>query len=362
MESSQAIINSPGQTGFKPDHLPKINFAHIKNLTDDTGIIQHAVFGIPNRKEGYCIDDNSRALLLSVWACKDKKNRVAQNLLPVYLSFIHYMQTDTGEFRNFMSYTKECLEEKGSEDSFGRTIMALGYLVNEGSSDLLIKPGEEIFLKALPHIDQLISVRGIANSIIGVCQFIKYNYPDDLKKNMVIALSNKMVKRYKENKRNHWHWYEHHLTYDNAMLPLALLHAYGITNDDTYLSIATESLLFLESKVFHDGMLTPIGNRGWLEREGTAARFDQQGIDAMAMVLLYQQAFNVTGEKKYISKMYASFQWFLGANDLGLSLYDPATGGCADGLNSDGINLNQGAESTLAYWISHLAVASVLTA
>ena len=178
---------------------------------------------------------------------------------------------------------------------------------------------------------------------------------------MVITLAEKMVRRYKENKTNHWHWYEHHLTYDNAMLPLALLHAYEITNDDTYLSIAVESMHFLESKVFHDGMLRPIGNQGWLEREGAAAMFDQQGIDAMAMVLLYQQAFKVTGEKKYLSKMYASYQWFLGTNDLGLSLYDLTTGGCADGLHCEGINLNQGAESTLAYWISHMAVASVLT-
>jgi hypothetical protein len=361
MESSQTITSSPKPPVLKSDHLPGVNFSHIRNLTDDTGIIQHAVFGIPNRKEGYCIDDNSRALLLAVWACKDKKNQIARGLLPVYLSFIHYMQTDTGEFRNFMTYTKVCPEERGSEDSFGRTIMALGYLVNEGPSDLLIKPGEEIFLKALPHTDQLVSLRGIANSIIGVCQFIKFNYPDDLKKKTVMALASKMTGMYKENKRAHWHWFEPHLTYDNAMLPLALLHAYEVINDNTYLSTAMESMQFLESKVFHNGMLRPIGNQGWHQRDGAAAIFDQQGIDAMAMVLLYQQAFNITGEKKYLSKMYASHQWFLGANDLGISLYDPSTGGCADGLHCEGINLNQGAESTLAYWISHMALASVLT-
>src|ERR1700712_2761194 len=122
--------------------LPELNFLHIKNLTDDTGIIQHALFNIPNRKEGYCIDDNSRALLLSVLGCKDKKNQAALlPLLQVYLSFIHYMQTDNGEFKNFMSYTKVCEEERGSEDSFGRTIMALGFLVNEAPSHLLAKTG-----------------------------------------------------------------------------------------------------------------------------------------------------------------------------------------------------------------------------
>src|SRR6266700_8264701 len=123
---------------FGPGQLPAVNFRHISNLTDDTGIIQHAIFGIPNRKEGYCIDDNARALLLMVFAAKDKKNRAAIRLLPVYLSFIHYMQTGNGHFRNFLSYSKISHEEYGSEDSFGRTLMALGYLVNEGPSGLLI--------------------------------------------------------------------------------------------------------------------------------------------------------------------------------------------------------------------------------
>ncbi len=341
------------------EDMPELNFLHIKNLTDDTGIIQHALFNIPNRKEGYCIDDNSRALLLSVLACKDKKNQtVLLPLLQVYLSFIHYMQTDNGEFKNFMSYTKVCEEERGSEDSFGRTIMALGFLANDGSSHMLKKTGAEIFIKAYRHIDKLVSIRGIANSIIGICQFIKYNYPDDLKRDLVIKLSDKMVKMYEENKKNKWHWFEPVLTYDNAILPLALLNAYEITSDDSYLTVAFESMRFLESKVFHYGILSPIGNQGWFERGSTPAKFDQQGIDAMAMVLFYQQAFRLTRNKKYLSHMYQSYQWFLGKNDLGLSLYDPSTGGCADGLHSEGINLNQGAESTLAYWISHMVVTS----
>jgi hypothetical protein len=196
--------------------------------------------------------------------------------------------------------------------------------------------------------------------VVGVCQYIKYNYPDDLKTDLVVDLSNKMVRMYEDNKRDNWHWFEPVLTYDNAILPLALLNAYEITSDETYLSIAFESMLFLESKVFRKGILSPIGNQGWLERGKVRARFDQQGIDAMAMVLCYQQAFRVTREKKYLKRMYQSYQWFLGKNDLGLALYDPSTGGCADGLHIEGINLNQGAESTLAYWISHMVVASAL--
>src|SRR4051812_32440447 len=160
----------PTRGPFQLKHLPEVNFTHIRNLTDDTGIIQHAIFNIPNRKEGYCIDDNARAMLLCVLAGKDKSNEVDPSLLQVYLSFIYYMQTVTGEFKNFMSYTKVAEEERGSEDSFGRTIMALGFLANEGSSKLLSRTGAEIFTRAYGHIEKLQSMRGIANSIIGVCQ------------------------------------------------------------------------------------------------------------------------------------------------------------------------------------------------
>lgn len=361
METAEVLVYSnPRTLGLKD--LPELDFSHIRNLTDDTGIIQHALFNIPNRKEGYCIDDNARALLLAVWACKDTKNQPALlPLLKVYLSFIHYMQTGNGEFKNFMSYTKEAYEERGSEDSFGRTIMALGFLVNEAPSHLLSKTGADIFLKAYRHIDELVSIRGIANSIVGVCQYIKYNYPDDLKRDLVVKLADKMVAMYEENKDDKWHWFEAILTYDNAILPLALLNAYEISSDQNYLAIALESLRFLESKVFHYGVLRPIGNQGWLKHGQEAARFDQQGIDAMAMVLCYQQAFRATRNKKFVSRLYQSYQWFLGSNDLGLSLYDASTGGCADGLHSEGINLNQGAESTLAYWISHMVVAATIS-
>jgi len=360
METAEILVASePGV--LRGADMPKLNFSQIKNLTDDTGMIQHAMFHIPNRKEGYCIDDNSRALLLTVLACKDIGNQdVLLPLLHVYLSFIHYMQTNNGEFKNFMSYTKACEEEKGSEDSFGRTIMALGFLANEGPTKALKKAGAELFTKSYRNIDKLVSLRGIANSIVGVCQYVKYNYPDDLKRDLVIKLANKMVLMYEENKGIRWHWFEPVLTYDNAILPLALLNAHEITGDDNYLAIALESMRFLESKVFHFGNLSPVGNDGWLKRGKAKAKFDQQGIDPMAMVLLYQQAFRLTRNKKYLVRMYQSYNWFLGSNDLGLPLYDPITGGCADGLHSEGINLNQGAESTLAYWISHVIVASAL--
>jgi hypothetical protein len=201
----------------------------------------------------------------------------------------------------------------------------------------------------------------MANSIIGLCQFVKYNYPDDQKVTLVQELAGRLVQSYRQHKTADWHWFEPVLTYDNAMLPLALLNAYEITQEETFKSVAFESMQFLESKVFDEGIVRPIGNQGWCSRwDEIPARFDQQGIDVMAMVLYYQQAFRITREQQYLDRMYDSYQWFLGMNDLGTSLYDHSTGGCADGLMMEGVNLNQGAESTLAYWISHTVVAQAL--
>ena len=340
--------------------LPELNFSHIRNLTDDTGIIQHAMFNLPNRKEGYCIDDNARALLLMVWACKQKENKLAFRLLPVYLSYIHHMQTSDGYFRNFMSYSKIMLEERGSEDSFGRTIMALGFLANEGTTTMLLRSAAELFAKAYPNIRHIGSPRAMASCIIGLCQYIKFNYPDDLKVKLVVQLADKLVTQYQQNKSEEWQWFEDVLTYDNALLPLALLNAYEITQEADYMNIAFESMRFLESKVFHDGVLRPVGNNGWCCRNGATAQYDQQPLDVMAMVLYYQQAFRVTRDHTFLQNMYDSYEWFLGKNDCGQPLYDVSTGGCADGLTAEGINLNQGAESTLAYWISHTVVAAAL--
>jgi uncharacterized protein YyaL (SSP411 family) len=162
---------------------------------------------------------------------------------------------------------------------------------------------------------------------------------------------------YKAKSADDWHWFEPVLTYDNAILPLALLNAYEIASDESYLNIAFEAMAFLESKVFHNDMLIPVGNNSWYEQgKKTHAKFDQQEIDAMAMVLYYHQAYRITRDENYLSRMYLCYQWFLGKNELGLSLYDASSGGCADGLHSTEISLNQGAESTLAYWISHMVV------
>ncbi len=336
--------------------LPVYNLAHVKRLTDDTGIVQHAKYGIPNLKEGYCLDDNSRALLMALMAYRQNKDQEALELIPIYLSFIHYLQRDNGNFGNFLSFSRQFLDEYGSEDSFGRTIWALGYLISNAPNDSFKQIGRDIYARSIQYFDKLESLRGIANVIIGIAYFLKDSQEDEPQTQLLLNLTTKLVNAYHASNEDDWHWFEDSMSYDNGILPLAMYHAAEITNDDDFLKIANESLEFLEKTTFNHGFLVPVGNNGWYQKGEKLPEYDQQSIDVMAMVLLYHQAFQVTGKNEYIDKLFSSYLWFLGENSLRLPLYDHETCGCCDGLESTGVNRNQGAESTLAYWISHLTV------
>ncbi len=339
--------------------LPPFTMDHIKRLTDDTGIIQHAKFGIPNLKEGYCLDDNARAVLLAVMAIKQKRDRTAYELCPIYLSYIHYMQNKNGTFRNFLSFNRNYLDEIGSEDSFGRTMWALGYMLAYAPNDSYYQTAKEIFLAALPKAIELVQIRAIANTIIGISYYFKSKPTDDGMLEILKRQADILVNLYKENSSNDWLWFENELTYDNALLPLALLHAAEFIKDDEILKVAMESMNFLTDLTMSEGYLSIIGNQGWYKKEEERAKFAQQPIDAMAMVLMFRQAYILTREEKYLNKMFTCFMWFLGENDLRLSLYDYETGGCCDGLESYGVNRNQGAESSLAYLVSYLTILEV---
>jgi len=336
--------------------LPPFSLAHLNRLTDDTGIIQHAKFGIPNLKEGYCLDDNSRALLMALMAYKQKKDMRALELSPIYLSYIHYMQNADGTFRNFLSFSRNFLDEVGSEDSFGRTIWALGYLLDNAPSDAYYQTGKSIFFNASPNFEKLISIRSIANTMIGVSYYLKSNPSDDSMIERLRNMASKLIKNYRDNETADSKWYESLLAYDNGILPLALLHSAKILNDSKITEIAIESMDFLTNHTLKNNYLSIIGNENWYKKDGKRSVFAQQPIDAMAMVLMYHQAFRLTKNKDYLNKLYTSFLWFLGENDLRMSLYDFETKGCCDGFEHYGVNRNQGAESLLAYLISHLTV------
>lgn len=362
MALSNKVLDQPKtyaqkkETILDPLLLPPFSLTHIKRLTDDTGIIQHAKFGIPNLKEGYCLDDNSRALLMALMTYKQNKNDFALELMPIYLSYIHYMQNEDGTFRNFLSFSRSFLDERGSEDSFGRTIWALGYLLGNSPNDAYYQSGKQLFFDAAPNFENLTSIRSIANTIIGLSYYLKSNSSDDEMMERLRNLTRRLIKEYDQHRTKDWQWFENLLAYDNGILPLALLHACQLLNDEYVTEIALASMDFLTKHTIKNDCLSIIGNKDWYIKDGERSLFAQQPIDAMAMVLMYHQAFLYTKKKEYLNLLFTSFMWFLGENDLRMSLYDFETKGCCDGFENYGVNRNQGAESTLAFLISHLTV------
>lgn len=343
-----------------PELIPPFSLNHVKRLTDDTGIVQHAKYGIPNLKEGYCLDDNSRALIMALMAFKQNKSKEALDLLPIYLSFIHYMQRDDGNFRNFLHFNRSYMDEIGSEDSFGRTVWALGYVIQHAPNNSYREFAQELFHRSVPHFSHLSDLRGMANALIGISYYLKVNPGDESLLLELNYLTAKLVRAYDESSDEKWKWFEETLTYDNAILVLALLHSCEINADDRVQAIALEALTFLDKTCFKQDCLMPVGNNGWYSRGKEMTMYDQQAIEAMAMVLMYFQAYLSTQETRYIEKTYLSYRWFLGENTLRAPLYDRETQGCCDGLEQSGINRNQGAESTLAYMISHITVLQAL--
>ncbi len=336
--------------------LPPFSLTHVKRLTDSTGIIQHAKFGIPDFSEGYCLDDNARALLMVCMNYKHNKNTKALELMTVYLSFIHYMQNKDGSFHNFLSFNRNFLDEVGSEDSFGRTIWALGYLLSNAPKDAYYQAGKLIFSKAAPNFEKIKSIRGIAYTVIGISHYLKNHSFEEPMKRILRALTDRLISHYDRNQSEDWKWFEALLAYDNGILPLSLMHAYKIFKDKRIADVAFATMDFLTEHTLKDDYLSIIGNKEWYIKDQERSIFAQQPLDAQAMVLLYHQAYKITGNRNFLKKLFISFRWFLGENDLRVTLYDTETEGCCDGFENNGINRNQGAESTLAYLISHLEV------
>jgi len=360
--AAQEVLNNKPQVLGKEHKeidllvLPSFSLNHINRMTDDTGIIQHAKFGIPNLKEGYCMDDNARALLMAIMNYRQHKDARSLELSTIYLSYIHYMQNPNGSFRNFLAFDRTFLDEIGSEDSFARTIWALGYLLGNSPNDNFYQSAKQIFFNATPNFEKLQSIRSIANTIIGISYYLSSAPSDENMIEKLRVLVNVLIKHYDENSSPEWQWFEQVLTYDNGLLPLALLQASEILNDDKVTRTAIESMNFLTLVTLQNNCLSVVGNENWYKKGGERSIFSQQPVDAMAMVLMFHQAFLLTKDKDYISKLYTCFLWFIGENDLQLNLYDFETKGCNDGFDKNGVNQNQGAESTLAYLISHLTV------
>jgi glycosyltransferase involved in cell wall biosynthesis len=338
--------------GRRPIELPPLKLDHLRRMTDDTGILQHALFTVPNYHEGYCIDDNARALIVSV-QLEELGHAGAFELASRYLAFMAYaFNPEMGRFRNFMDYGRNWLERSGSDDSHGRALWALGTVLGRSTTPALHKIAGWLFEQALPVILDTTSPRAWAFAIIGIHEYLRRFEGDRRAGQVRDELAGRLLALYQQVRTDDWRWYEEELAYCNAVLPQAMLMCGQWLPNGEMTEVGLESLNWLaelQRSAPGGGHFVPVGSNGFYRRGGERARFDQQPIEARAMVSACLEAYRSTRDERWRKEVRRAFEWFLGRNDLNLSVYDPNTGGCYDGLHPDRLNLNQGAESTLAF-------------
>lgn len=330
------------------------------SITDETGIFQHAKFSTPNRNEGYTADDNARALIVCTKHNKlNKKPKIAK-LANTYLSFLHHMQMKNGKLHNFLGYDRQFLDKQGSDDSLGRAIWAFGHVINsnlEQEKKLLAK---ELFDKALPHALNSTSPRTKAFTILGLSQYQSAHPKNNTLTQKIKELVEQLLKLYNQKASTNWSWFEACLTYCNARLPQALFEAYKHTKDKTTLQVAKNSFNFTLKTQMNNGIFTPIGNNGWYKKGGIKAIYDQQPVEASCMTKTALTAFQITQNTRFKTTAQTIFQWYHGKNTQALKVYDPNTGSCYDGITPQGLNLNQGAESTITYLLARLNLETII--
>jgi glycosyltransferase involved in cell wall biosynthesis len=337
--------------GSQPRELPQPKLDHIMRLTDDTGILQHANYIVPDRNYGYCTDDNARALIaVLMYQEVFSESKEITRLTYVYLSFLQdAFNEETGRFRNFMDYTRVWTEKTGSEDSHGRAVWALGEAASMCDQEEIRAFAVSLFKKALPAVGELTSSRAWAFSLKGLYAYQKRYKGDSDVRRMMELLSEKLFALYRQNSQEDWPWVADTVTYANAIIPQAMIISGQALHQEEMLHVGLESLAWLV-RIQRDprGWFVPVGNAGWFQRGGEHARFDQQPIEAYHMIEACHEAYLATMDTAWLDHGVLCMEWFFGRNDLNLSLYNHTTGGCCDGLRPDGVNGNQGAESTLA--------------
>jgi glycosyltransferase involved in cell wall biosynthesis len=342
------------------DGLPAMNTGHLLTMTDDTGMLQHAIFSVPNTREGYTTDDNARALVVSTRldesAAYDSRTE-HPNLSRRYLAFLWLaFNSDSGRFRNFLGYDRKWLEETGSEDSHGRALWALGSVLGQSQDAGLRGAAGRLFEAAVPVVASFSSPRAWAFSILGLQAYLDWFPGDRVIQGVRNVLANRLLDIYERSRAEGWNWFEKSLSYSNARLPQALILAGWRSNNERMIVAGLEALEWLVAAQ-HCGIeetYVPIGSNGFYSEGKEKARFDQQPVEACATISACLEAYRLTHQERWLEEAHRVFRWFLGKNDLQVPLYDATTGGCRDGLHPDRVNENQGAESTLSFLMALL--------
>ncbi|MCW5940837.1 MAG: glycosyltransferase family 4 protein [Fimbriimonadaceae bacterium] len=343
-----------GVSPFVPpvDALPEPRLDHLFDLSDDTGILQHATYTVPNRSEGYCVDDNARSLLFTAY---DESLGITGGNLALlqsrYLSFVlDAYNPETGRFRNFMSYGRAWLEDAGSEDSHGRSLWSLGAMIHRCHNRGRRGVAKMLFDKAAAGMFATTSPRTWAYGVLAADEYLLGSPHGVAVRVLEQTMASRLLHAYEAVQRDDWPWFEESLTYANARLPQALIVAGAALGSPAMLEVGLKSLSWLMGvQTGCGGAFSPIGTNGFYARGQSRALFDQQPVEAASGVSACLAAHRATGDKQWLREANRVFAWFLGENSLGEALYDPTTGGCYDGLHEKRVNRNQGAESTLSF-------------
>jgi len=346
------------------DRLPELKLDHLNALTDDTGILQHAIFTIPNRGEGHTTDDNARALIFTVMLehladtaesnSSDERQKAtppAADFSDRYLSFLEHA----------LNPEKGWNEAVGSEDCHGRALWSLGTVLGRSDNQGLRSAAGRLFETSLPAAVEFYSPRASAYTLLGIQEYLNSYSGDRDAQKIRSVLSRRLLEMYESIRRPDWKWFENVVAYGNARLPQALLVVGSACSDDRMIFDGLEALDWLMKAQRCDANhhFVPIGSQGFYRQDGEKARFDQQPLEAAGAVSACLEAFRVTGDSRWHEKAWSAFNWFLGDNDLELPLYDSVTGGCRDGLHPERANQNQGAESTLSFLMALLEMRAV---
>lgn len=335
--------------------VPEPSLDHLINLTDDTGLLQHARFAVPNRAHGYCTDDNARGAIVATRYHSQYPDPRALRLLDIYLSFLMYAQNPDGSIRNFMDFDRTWRADEPAHDALGRTLWALGTVMAYPPSPAYLSLAKECFDHSVGQVPAQYP-RSMAYAVLGMCDYLR-QFPgaSDIKRELELA-ANSLVRQHEESRHSDWEWFEDILTYDNAILPHALFAAGVVFPNATYIEVARKTAAFLLDNTFDGDHFSFVGCIGWYERGQARAVFDQQPIEAAGTVMMLRAAYDATKDPGFLALQRKAFDWFFGANDLHVSLYNFQTKGCSDGLMAGGVNGNQGAESTVSFLLALLSI------